>query len=226
MEKPSPGRPEEGRRRLSKSRQNRIIDGVCGGLGEYFHVDPTVIRVGWVILALLWGSGIVAYIVAMLVIPREAEEEVQEEIRAGEGLDSRKWWGVLLIIGGLILLLNAYIPKPYHLWLWWRPLGRFFWPLLLVVIGVWILGSQLSKSAAEGDQKAESAGPPKNLYRSTSERMVAGVCGGLADFLRIDPSIVRILWVLAALASVGLGVLVYMVMWILVPEKTGREKTP
>jgi phage shock protein C len=226
MEKPSPGRTEGGQRRLYKSRQNRVIDGVCGGLGEYFDVDPTLFRVGWVILALLGGSGIVAYIVAMIVMPRQAEEETEEEIRAGKGLNSRKGWGVLLIVGGLILLLNAYTPKPYHLWLWWRPLGRFLWPLLLVVIGLWILGSQLSISAAQREQEAVSTGARKNLYRSTSERMVAGVCGGLASFLRVDPSIVRILWVLATLASMGLGMLAYVIMWILVPERAGEEKAP
>jgi len=219
-QKPS---PRQGPGRLYKSSQNRVIDGVCGGLGEYFAVDPTLIRIGWVILALLWGSGIVAYVVATIVMPRRSEEKAEERAWEEGGPNPRIWWGVLLMLAGLVLLINIYIPRPYHLWFWWRPLGSL-WPLFLVVIGLWILGSQLRKSAAGQDQKPTSERVGKTLYRSASERMLAGVCGGLAEFLGIDPSIVRILWVLATLASVGLGVLVYLAMWILVPEGPEEEK--
>jgi len=223
-EKPSPVRRELAPHRLYKSRKNRVIDGVCGGLGEYLDIDPTLIRVGWVILTLLWGTGIVAYLVAMIVMPRRAEEEVESEIEEGKGLDSSKWWGILLIVVGLVLLINAYVPQYQHLWFWWRPMGRVLWPLFLVVIGLWILGKQLHKSTMEQEQRAATAGARKKLYRSSSERMVAGVCGGLADFWRADPSIVRIIWVLVTLASAGLGILAYVIMWILLPEKVGEEK--
>src|SRR5204862_7112051 len=56
-------------RRLYKSRHNRIIDGVCGGVAEYFGVDPTVVRILWVLVSLLGGSGLILYIVAMIVMP-------------------------------------------------------------------------------------------------------------------------------------------------------------
>ena len=223
-EKPSPERMERGPRRLYKSRKNRVIDGVCGGLGEYLDMDPTLIRVGWVVLALLWGSGIVAYLVAMIVMPRRAVEKAESETREEEGLDSQKWWGVLLIVVGLILLINSYIPQYHHLWFWWQPMGRLLWPLFLVVIGLWILGKQLRRSTIEQEQRPATAGARKKLCRSTSERMVAGVCGGMADFWRTDPSIVRIIWVLVTLASAGLGILVYVIMWILVPERAGEER--
>jgi phage shock protein PspC (stress-responsive transcriptional regulator) len=57
----------------------------------------------------------------------------------------------------------------------------------------------------------------KRLYRSTSDRMVAGVCGGLAAYLDLDPTLVRILWVIVVLFG-GFGVLLYLIMWIIVPE--------
>ena len=212
-------------RKLYKSRQNRVIDGVCGGLSEYFCVDPTLIRVGWVILALLWGAGIVAYVIAMIVMPRQPEGEAQKKAQEGTKQNTRMWWAALLILAGLILLLQTHIPGPYHLWFWWRPLGRLLWPLLLVLVGLWILGTQLRKSAMESDQEAVRREAGKKLYRDTSERMLAGVCGGLAEFLRIDPSIVRVLWALATLASVGVGVIVYVIMWILVPERPEEEKS-
>jgi phage shock protein PspC (stress-responsive transcriptional regulator) len=59
-------------KRLYKSRDNRIICGVCGGIGEYFNVDPTIIRLLLVLIALT-GSGVLAYLVAAIIIPEEPE---------------------------------------------------------------------------------------------------------------------------------------------------------
>jgi phage shock protein C len=59
-------------KRLFRSRSNRMLGGVCAGLGDYLGVDPTLIRLGWVFFGLAGGSGVVAYIVAWLIVP-EAE---------------------------------------------------------------------------------------------------------------------------------------------------------
>ena len=59
--------------RLYKSNENRMLDGVRAGIAEYFGIDPTLIRLGWVIFCLLGGSGILAYIIAAIVIPRRPE---------------------------------------------------------------------------------------------------------------------------------------------------------
>lgn len=55
--------------KLYKSNTNKMICGVCGGLGEFFGIDPTIIRLIWAILALLGGTGIVAYLIAAVIIP-------------------------------------------------------------------------------------------------------------------------------------------------------------
>lgn len=55
-------------RKLYKSR-NRMLCGVCGGIGEYFNIDPTVIRLLWIIFSVVGGCGILAYIIAAIVIP-------------------------------------------------------------------------------------------------------------------------------------------------------------
>ena len=60
-------------KRQYKSNDNKMIDGVCAGIAEYFGIDPTLIRLGWVIFCLLGGSGILAYIIAAIVIPRKPE---------------------------------------------------------------------------------------------------------------------------------------------------------
>ncbi|MCI6966608.1 PspC domain-containing protein [bacterium] len=60
-------------KKLYKSNENKMLDGVCGGIAEYFDIDPTVVRLGWVVFCALGGSGILAYIIAAIVIPRRPE---------------------------------------------------------------------------------------------------------------------------------------------------------
>ena len=54
---------------LKKSNTNRVVCGVCGGPGEYFNVDPTVVRLLWIAFSLMGGSGILAYIIAAVIMP-------------------------------------------------------------------------------------------------------------------------------------------------------------
>ena len=57
-------------KKLYKSNQNKMIDGVCGGIAEYFGIDPTVVRLAVVLLSLMGFSGVIAYILAAIIIPR------------------------------------------------------------------------------------------------------------------------------------------------------------
>lgn len=60
---------------------------------------------------------------------------------------------------------------------------------------------------------------PRRLTRSRSQRVVAGVCGGLADYFGWNPTVVRALYVVASVLSVGFpGILVYIVLWVVMPE--------
>ena len=58
-------------KRLYKSKDNRMLDGVCAGIAKYFGIDPTLVRLGWVMFCLLGGSGIIAYIIAAIIIPKK-----------------------------------------------------------------------------------------------------------------------------------------------------------
>lgn len=60
---------------LYKSRTNKMVSGVCGGIGEYFGVDPTIIRLLWVLGCALGGSGVIAYVIAAILIPDAPEGE-------------------------------------------------------------------------------------------------------------------------------------------------------
>ncbi|MBR1576288.1 MAG: PspC domain-containing protein [Bacteroidales bacterium] len=56
-------------KRLYRNRHDKMVAGVCSGLGEYFDIDPTIIRLAWVLFCFLAGGGVIAYLVGMIVIP-------------------------------------------------------------------------------------------------------------------------------------------------------------
>lgn len=93
-----PAQPD-GPRRLYRSRDDRVVAGVAGGLGRYFNVDPIIFRIGAIVLTLIGGAGILAYLAALLLIPAE---DSAEDAPAG-----RNRW---LVIGGLVLLLCISFP--------------------------------------------------------------------------------------------------------------------
>jgi phage shock protein PspC (stress-responsive transcriptional regulator) len=58
-------------KRLYRSRTDRMLAGVCGGIGQYLNIDPTLVRLAFVILAIWGGGGILAYLIAWIIIPEE-----------------------------------------------------------------------------------------------------------------------------------------------------------
>ena len=61
------------KKRLYKSNKDKKVDGVCGGIAEYFDVDSTLIRLAWVLFCFFGGSGLLAYIIAAIIIPRQPD---------------------------------------------------------------------------------------------------------------------------------------------------------
>ena len=62
------------RKRLYKSRNNKMICGVCAGIADYFNIDPSIVRVLWAVLALAAGTGVLAYIACAIILPEGAPE--------------------------------------------------------------------------------------------------------------------------------------------------------
>lgn len=106
-----------------------MIAGVCGGLGRYLGVDPVLLRIAFVVLALAGGGGFLAYIVAWILIPEEGPGEELGEARPSSGETLRLVAGAVLIALGTLWLLDVSFPR----------LGRFLWPLALIAIGVGII---------------------------------------------------------------------------------------
>ena len=60
---------------------------------------------------------------------------------------------------------------------------------------------------------------PKRMYRSTKDRMIGGVCGGIGEYLEVDPTAIRVAYALLTLFTAFCGVILYPILWIIIPEK-------
>jgi phage shock protein PspC (stress-responsive transcriptional regulator) len=101
---PGPEDPtrEQPRRRLTRSRENRVIGGVCGGLGRYFNVDPVIFRIGAIALAFVGGVSLLLYVAALLLVPSDAGDTPPS---GPEGQGRNR---ALVIAGVVVLLLVAW----------------------------------------------------------------------------------------------------------------------
>jgi len=144
-------------KRLYKSRKNKMIDGVCSGIAEYFDIDPVMVRIVFILFAVLGGSGIVAYIVGMIIIPphpgvNEEENrdksshskevlEVEPKRRQDSQSISRGATGslvigiVLIALGGFFLMGNFEIFRYYHRWIW-HNFWDFIIPGIVIAVGL------------------------------------------------------------------------------------------
>jgi phage shock protein PspC (stress-responsive transcriptional regulator) len=133
-------------RRLLRARQGRVLGGVCAGLGRYFNTDPVFFRIGAIVLTLIGGAGVLLYLAALLLIPRE--DSVAQAAVDGDSVDGRSR---ALVIAGVVVLVC--IAWPFLL-----GGGLFIWGVLvplavLVAAGVlvWWLVSGEGPSGEPGD---------------------------------------------------------------------------
>ena len=124
-------------KKLTRSRNDKYIFGVCGGLADYFNIDATIIRILWFILTLSsFGIFGVAYLVGGIVIPLEStEDENYEYSTTNNNKNSKLFIGLALIVVGLYMVSNLIFP---HLSITIYRLIKF-WPVLLIVLGLYII---------------------------------------------------------------------------------------
>jgi phage shock protein PspC (stress-responsive transcriptional regulator) len=103
----------------------------------------------------------------------------------------------------------------------WRVPWQTVWAIFLILIGAYLL---LNRKKKEDNAESTSELKGKKLYRSKSQKMLGGVCGGIAEYFDMDVSIVRILWAIITIASIGFGILVYILMVIIFPESPEEVK--
>ena len=124
--------PQPTARRVTRSRTDRVFGGVCGGLGRYFGVDPVLLRVAAVALALSGGLGLLAYLIGWAVIPEDPQGTQPLPPGPANNHGVSVAVGAALIAVGALLLLRVLVP--------WFSLA-LFWPLVVVGAGVLILVS-------------------------------------------------------------------------------------
>ncbi|MFN8598641.1 MAG: PspC domain-containing protein [Anaerolineae bacterium] len=145
-------------RRLYRSKTDRMVSGVCGGLAQYFSIDPTLVRLLFLLLVVAGGGGVLIYIVLAIIVPEEGStaNTPQEVVQAnaqdfadrakelGQGFGSSTTGpnrqGALFIGLALILMGGLFLAQNFlHI--------NFsqFWPLILIVIGLALLVPQFRK---------------------------------------------------------------------------------
>jgi len=127
-------------KKLYRARDGKAIGGVCLGLAHYFDVDVTIIRLLWVLAVFLGGTGLLAYLIAWIIIPEEpvARDEIivgsGQESKAGPVANSRTAGLIIMAIGAFFLLRNLF---PFAF-------VRHLWPLVLVVVGLVLIFGGIS----------------------------------------------------------------------------------
>jgi phage shock protein C len=194
-------------KRVYKIGQGRVIDGVCGGFARYVGIDPIWVRIGWALLSLAGGIGIIAYLVGMYFFPRSEAGEVRRQ-QASQRARSPLIAGIILISVGVLIILRAVGVLSYGFWGAWHVAWVILWPLSLIAGGVFFL-LVFWRQGSEGAAKFRRLG---------WDKMVLGVCSGVGEYFRVDPNVVRFFFVLLIILSRGVGLIVYVLIGVLTPE--------
>lgn len=122
-------------KKLYRARDNQMIGGVCMGLARYFDVDVALVRLIWVLGALFGGSGLLAYLIAWIIIPEEPAFDEAIDVTPGSshagGTADNRTIGLIIIAVGVFLLMRSMIPRAF--------LQFYFWPVVLIVVGAVVL---------------------------------------------------------------------------------------
>jgi len=206
---------------LYKSRQDRLIDGVCGGIGEYLNVSSTWIRLVWLLLVFFGGIGIVLYVLGMIAIPINPEHKMSP---AKKSISSpRKIVGVVLMGIGILALfqwishsVDLHFSKFYHP-LWWGPyFGKMALPILLIFIGALLVFRSIHPESSPQKKGVIF----HRIFRSRRNRWIAGVLGGFGNYWHIDPIFLRFLYILLiGFVGFDFALLLYLACIIAIPRE-------
>ena len=127
--------------KLYRSRESSIIAGVCGGMGEYFNIDPVIVRIIFILMMLPYGIGLLIYLFCWITVPLRPDTMEVEQVESIDRKQMRKYLpGLVLIILGLIFLFSK-------LWDWVS--FAFLWPLALIILGGYLIYRSMSQKREE-----------------------------------------------------------------------------
>ena len=202
-------------KRLVRIREDSVLAGVCGGFGQYFNLDSALVRILWVFFTIFGGSGILAYLVAVFIIPDETTAKDVTPRRLIDGFnDKTLLWGVLLVLVGIILffqhgdLINS-------IWSYfWNSGINVLLALIIIGVGVYLLYQERQKIST-----MFGLGSEMPLSLSEKDKQLAGICGGIAESIGMDSTIIRFFWVYGTIMSVGIGLILYFILALVLPNK-------
>lgn len=144
-------------KRLYRSKNDRMIAGVCAGIAEYFDIDPVLVRALFAVSAFMGGMGIVLYILLAIITPEEGEVKKSEtgsvsgEVSGPAKIEEpplqlpqmnqdKRWMLGLAIVGLGVFLLLGTLPSVIPWWGW-----HFMWPMILIGIGLYVFSRYRTK---------------------------------------------------------------------------------
>lgn len=198
-------------RRLKKSALDKIVFGVCGGLGDYFSINSLFFRLLFLFGLFIGGWGIIIYLAASLLMPSSPAPQATEE----DKIDAIRKTNNVTLIAGLILLGGVYIM-----------LDDFGYFDFLSLIGVpsglipaLVFITVLFFLLFFGSSKETGKLPSPEFRRSANKAFYGGVCGGFADYLGISVFSVRLAAVCLSLFTLGIPVLIYIFFLLKIPKE-------
>ena len=205
-------------KRLVRTRADSVLAGVCGGFGQYFNLDSALVRLLWVFFTIFGGSGVLAYLVAVFIVPDESTAKDVTPRRLIDGLNEKTiLWSVLLVLVGIILFFQHgnFI----------NSIWRHFWSsginvllsLIIISVGVYLLYQERQKIST-----VFGLGSEMPLSLSEKDKQLAGICGGIAESIGMDSTIIRFFWVYGTIMSVGIGLILYFVLALVLPNKNAE----
>ncbi len=198
-------------KKLSRSNKNVIIAGVCSGIAEYLNIDPAYIRIIGILTLFFNSWSAAAYLIVALFLPVHTSQNDFSEL---EKEKIRKENFRIILSGVLLFTGFRFSLEAYEI----RTAAQFFFlsnnvfvALIVLAYGVYFL---------YGYRKCEEQ---KKMFvqffsRSEKDKILLGVCGGLANYLCIDSSAVRIIFILAAILTLGLFCAAYLILAIAAPS--------
>ena len=202
-------------KRLVRTRDDSVLAGVCGGFSRYFNLDSALVRLLWVFFTIFGGSGVLAYLVAVFIIPDESTAKDVTPRRLIDGFNDKTiLWGVLVVLVGIILFFQH---GDFINSIW-----RHFWnsginvllAMIIIGTGVYFLYKERQKISTMFGLGAEMP-----LSLSDKDKQLAGVCGGIAKSIGMDSTIIRFFWVYGTIMSVGIGLILYFILALVLPNK-------
>ncbi len=197
--------------KLQKSNSNKLIFGVCGGLGEFFNLNPLIIRAAFMLSTIFTQWIIVLYLLLAVLIPKNSDTNQGNKYYPNIGY----FMGILIVSVVLFDFFATQFPIINYLF---RIVDKnIIWGIFFVLAGFYLFANAnnyISISENINDNK---------LYKSRLNKKIGGVCSGLADYLGWHPINVRVLWTLLTLFSFGVFLIVYIMSAIIIPYKEGEH---